>query len=233
MKKKISLITVVSLFISIIPFVIYFYVYDYMPKEIAIHYDINGIATRFIEKNNIEVMLFCTFPLIILIIIRLSTWILVRSFEKSDNPNIKITRFILDFITILLVIVFTILITYYLFTAANITNFNMLYLLMIINIGSGILFITFGNYLSKFLKNNISGFRTKASLSDDDIWFKTQRFGGRLLTIGGIVMILLSITIGMISLIVSLCINPAIITIIIIIIVIYSNNKSSDCGSTT
>ena len=48
-----------------------------------------------------------------------------------------------------------------------------------------VLFIIIGNYLPKLKINRVSGVKTKYSQSSDDAWMKSQRFGGRLLAIGG------------------------------------------------
>ncbi|MCI8517426.1 MAG: DUF1648 domain-containing protein [Hungatella sp.] len=50
----------------------------------------------------------------------------------------------------------------------------------------GILFMTFGNMLPKFRQNFFCGFKTPWALSDETVWNKTHRLGGRLMFGAGI-----------------------------------------------
>ena len=59
-------------------------------------------------------------------------------------------------------------------------------------LGLGIIFIIIGNYLPKCKRNSFIGIRTPLTLSNDDIWFKTHRFGGKVFVIFGIIFTLIS-----------------------------------------
>ena len=50
----------------------------------------------------------------------------------------------------------------------------------------GILFMTLGNMMPKFRQNFFCGFRTPWALSDETVWNKTHRLGGRLMFGAGI-----------------------------------------------
>lgn len=50
----------------------------------------------------------------------------------------------------------------------------------------GILFMTLGNMLPKFRQNFFCGFKTPWALSDETVWNKTHRLGGRLMFAAGI-----------------------------------------------
>ncbi|MBP6301630.1 MAG: SdpI family protein, partial [Lactococcus sp.] len=54
----------------------------------------------------------------------------------------------------------------------------------------GIIFILLGNYIPKTSQNRVAGFRFPMTLSNPDNWQKTNRLGGMMLVISGIIMIL-------------------------------------------
>ncbi len=60
---------------------------------------------------------------------------------------------------------------------------------MIIPAGVGFLFIVIGNFLPKFKKNWFVGIRTPWTLSNERVWTKTHRVGGRLFILGGVLML--------------------------------------------
>ncbi|MFH1822383.1 MAG: SdpI family protein [Patescibacteria group bacterium] len=53
----------------------------------------------------------------------------------------------------------------------------------------GLLFIIIGNYLGKIKPNWFIGIRTPWTLSSEEVWNKTHRFGGKIFILGGIIMI--------------------------------------------
>lgn len=54
----------------------------------------------------------------------------------------------------------------------------------------GLLFIALGNQMPRQQQNHVFGIRTPLTLSDEDVWRSSHRFGGWLLTIGGVIIIL-------------------------------------------
>ena len=54
----------------------------------------------------------------------------------------------------------------------------------------GILFIIIGNYLGKIKSNWFMGIRTPWTLSNEEVWSKTNRLGGKLFIVGGLLLIL-------------------------------------------
>jgi uncharacterized membrane protein len=53
----------------------------------------------------------------------------------------------------------------------------------------GILFIVIGNYMGKFKSNWFIGMRNPWTLSNEEVWNKTNRLTGKLFVIGGLLMI--------------------------------------------
>lgn len=55
--------------------------------------------------------------------------------------------------------------------------------------GIGVLFVLLGNYMGKIRQNWFVGLRTPWTLSDPETWRKSQRFGGWMFVIGGLVIL--------------------------------------------
>ena len=62
-----------------------------------------------------------------------------------------------------------------------------------VSIGVGVLMVVLGNIMPKAQRNSLFGVRTQWSMASDDVWQKSQRFGGVALVIAGFVLILLSL----------------------------------------
>ncbi len=67
-------------------------------------------------------------------------------------------------------------------------NVKILNISIIMPVAVGMLFTVIGNSMPKFKQNFYAGIRTSWTLSDEEIWFKTHRFGGKLWFVGGILM---------------------------------------------
>jgi len=63
---------------------------------------------------------------------------------------------------------------------------------LIMPIGIGLLFVIIGNFLPKVKRNWFVGIRTPWTLSNEDVWNKTHRVGGKLFVLGGILMMLMA-----------------------------------------
>ena len=55
-------------------------------------------------------------------------------------------------------------------------------------IGVGLLLIVLGNSLGKVPQNGVVGIRTPWTLADEDVWARTNRTGGWLFVLAGVVM---------------------------------------------
>jgi uncharacterized membrane protein len=56
--------------------------------------------------------------------------------------------------------------------------------------GTGLLLIIIGNFMGKVRKNFFLGIRTPWTLASDEVWSRTHRLGGRMLMLGGAIMVL-------------------------------------------
>jgi uncharacterized membrane protein len=58
-----------------------------------------------------------------------------------------------------------------------------------VTFGIGVLFVILGNYMGKIRQNFFIGMRTPWSLSDPEVWTKSQRFGGWAFVLGGLAIL--------------------------------------------
>ena len=72
----------------------------------------------------------------------------------------------------------------------------------------GILFIVLGNIMPKFRRNATMGVKTRWALADDENWYATHRFAGKVWVLGGILML-------------SLCFLPAMWGVVVMVASIF------------
>ena len=114
--------------------------------------------------------------------------------KKGEESNEKI----LLYCAIGTILLLTVLGFYFMFQASrydggassggSFGNVNQL-----MNVGIGVLLVVLGNIMPKARMNSMFGIRTSWSMSSDSVWQKTQRFGGIVCVICGLLMILLSL----------------------------------------
>lgn len=64
---------------------------------------------------------------------------------------------------------------------------------MFAHVGVGALLALIGNYLGKVRRNFFLGIRTPWTLADDEVWLRTHRLGGKLLTVAGLAILALAL----------------------------------------
>lgn len=193
---------VISFIIGMIPFFVYFCLYPQMPSKIAIHYNINSMPDRYVLKSSWEVFLLCGVSIIMLLFMEATTFVIVKVSELSVVDNKKNVRRIMEITNTILSVTFSCVVIYFLFASTGLYKLNLIDLLRISDIFIGVLFIAYGNYLPKFKQNRFAGFRIKETLENEEVWFKTQRFSGRVCILGGLAIILTSIIPGIISIVI-------------------------------
>lgn len=83
----------------------------------------------------------------------------------------------------------------------------------------GVFVVAAGNVIPKAKRNRLIGVRTKWSLADDETWAASNRFGGGLMVVAGLLIIVESL---MVKGIASVLAATAILLVCVVIVVIYS-----------
>lgn len=153
-------------------------VYPHLPMSLVSHWGAHG------EANGHMPRLLGTFLLPIIMLILWGIWALLPAIDPIAKgfPGF---RHIYDFFWILLTAFLAYMYAFTLF--ANLGQpINML---AVLAPGLAVLFITLGTLLPRVKRNWFFGVRTPWSLSSDVVWDKTQEFGGKLLVIAGILIL--------------------------------------------
>lgn len=175
-KKKYMKLFIITGIITLLPIVIGLLIWDILPEQIPVHWNINGEVDNYLQK---EAHVF-GMPLLMLFI-HCICFFATRVDPKSDNISRKPIQLVLSICPLL---------------SIGLTSFTYLYVLGYnINIGTfviallGVLFIFIGNYLPKCKQNYTIGIRIPWTLNDEENWNKTHRLGGKVWTVCGILMI--------------------------------------------
>lgn len=159
----------------------------FFPDKIPAHYNAAGDITRWGSKyEHLIIPIFTiVIGLVLLVITKYS-----RKIESGKYSNEKV----LLYATMGTLLLFNIMTYIFLYKAYFISTNQSEPIKMDISqftfIGVGILMCILGNIMPKCKLNSVIGFRTKWSMANDTVWFKSQRFGGISFIIGGVLMII-------------------------------------------
>lgn len=174
-----------DLVIAAIPFLIYASIYRALPSEIPVHYSFDGIADRFVSKLSVEALLLCSLGYWGCLLGGLLRKMILAMGKTQENSNTQTTAKLMTYNQTFLTIFFSALSLYFISVMLQNSIPDTFFILRTAYLVLSVLLIIIGNYLPKLKINRVSGVKTKYSQSSDDAWMKSQRFGGRLLAIGG------------------------------------------------
>ena len=183
--KEITGSIVYDLVIAAVPCLVYASIYRSLPSEIPVHYSFDGIADRFVYKLSVEALLLCSLGYCGCLLGGLLRKMVLAMGKTQENSNTQTTAKLMTYNQTFLTIFFSALSLYFISVMLQNSVPDTLFILRTAYLVLSVLFIIIGNYLPKLKINRVSGVKTKYSQSSDDAWMKSQRFGGRLLTIGG------------------------------------------------
>lgn len=167
-----SLLTLFPVFIALL-------FYNQIPDQVAVHFNYA------FEPDGYASKVFAVFGLpLFMLLVNTIVWFALNSDPKSENINKPLKAIGLWIIPVISNIIQFCLLAYALNSSLNFVQF----LPFVI----GILFILIGNYLPKCKLNYTAGIRTPWSLNNPENWRKTNRLGGYLMVLGGIIIMIAS-----------------------------------------
>ncbi len=171
--------TIIAFILALIPIIAYVLLYSSLPEQIPIHFNVYGEVDNYGSKN--EVFMLSALPLVLVILFYILPKVDPKkeNFKKFDMFYGRFKIFIIIFLDIVFAI--TMITALELFTV----NISLVMLLVL-----GLLFIFIGNYLPKAKQNYTFGIRTAWTLSSEEVWLKTHRFGGKAFVACGIISML-------------------------------------------
>lgn len=168
-----------ALIIILVSFLIGIYFYPQMPEKIASHWGINGEVNGYMSKF---------WGLFIMPVISVALLVLFMLIPKIDplKENIKKFRGYFDnFVVIMFLFLFYI---YALTVLWNLgVRFDITYLIIP---PIGLLFFYAGVLMENSKRNWFIGMRTPWTISSDRVWDKTNKLGGKLFKISGMIAVL-------------------------------------------
>ncbi|WP_194191460.1 SdpI family protein [Clostridium chrysemydis] len=178
----------VLVFFIFLPLIVTIISLNFLPDLIPAHYGFNGEVTRWGSKYEsliipISGFVFCMISLIY-----------TKSTEKSSKNDNNIKS--LNICNIVLAVTFNVLTISFLITSFNkVTNINDAFSFKLIYVALGVGFMILGRYLPKLKRNKLIGIRTSKTLSSDEIWEKTHKFGGKVFIVFGALFTIISLII--------------------------------------
>ncbi len=160
----------------------------FMPDTVPVHFDVNNNVDRWGSKYELLIL-----PIIVLVIGIVFLLVSKHVNKKEENGNNNFN--VLTTVSIAILGLFNVLTFFTLYIAfmgiqdLDTTKIDMF---SILTFSFGIVFIIIGNVLPKAKMNHFLGVRTKWSMSSEEAWKKSQRFGGYAFIITGLIVIILS-----------------------------------------
>lgn len=171
--------------IIIAEFIVAVLVYPHLPDRVPSHWNIHG------QVDNYSSRFWGAFAIPLL---SLGMYILMAVLPAFDPKSENYQRFagayqILKFV---LVLFFALLYATILMAAMG----HNVPVDRFVIIGVGILFMTIGNFMSRFRHNYFVGIRTPWTLASESVWVKTHRLGSKLWALGGLLIVLTGLVLG-------------------------------------
>ena len=174
MKKKI-----LKYLLMAAPFLMILAVYNKLPAEVPMHWNIRGEIDRYGSRNE----------LFLIAGINVFLGVFMSAVAKIDPKQKNYTKFretydwmviwTLGFMTVLMGVVL-----------AETMQPGTINISKVACIMVGILFIVLGNMMPKVKQNFFTGVKTPWALSSEVVWNKTQRLGGKSMVLGGVLILL-------------------------------------------
>ena len=174
--KKIVIATIVCVLLALLPIGAGFLLFDRLPEQLPIHFNEEGVADGYAEKTTAIILV----P-VICAVLSLGLALILG----------KVIRY--NFKAILAVITIGPLFSIGIQAAllCNALGFEISEASVAVLI-IGLVCIVFGNLMPTVRPNGVFGIRFPWIMDDDDLWDRTQRMGGKLFLLLGIVLVFVS-----------------------------------------
>lgn len=167
----------ISSFVTVLPLIVGVVLWDKLPEVMPTHWGVDGKADGFSGKA------FAVFgmPLILLamhLVCCLATSLDKRGREQSGS----ILSMVMLIIPLMSLCVNGVI---YASSFGAVIDVS-----VIIVLTMGVLFVLMGNYLPKCKQNRVIGVRVKWTLENEENWYATHRFTGRIWVLGGLLAVI-------------------------------------------
>jgi len=222
MKNKLEEIGRDSLYwvLAILPAIITLLVLPAMPDIIPAHYGAFGQVDRYGSKYELFIL-----PMLTLVFALFMKWFSKsqisanpHNLREEKKPNEKAV----NAAGYSLVAVFNVMTYIFLYTSFHsVKNLNSIGYNRMIAVVLCLMYIVIGNYLPKCKRNALVGIRVSWTLDNDEVWFRTHRFGGKVFMIGGLISAICCIFVPESF---ALAFTVATVLILTVIVCVYAHN---------
>ena len=164
--------------IALVPLVYLLSIWDGLPEEMAMHFDLKGNPDRYGNKSELLVMTAVLSAMSILIYFVLSNIYKIDPKKYAADNKDRLHR--MGFAVAVFIIALTCFIIY------STSKGNMRMSMRYIFAGVGLLLCLIGNYMHTIKPNYFAGLRLPWTLNNEDNWRKTHLLAGKLWFIGGL-----------------------------------------------
>jgi uncharacterized membrane protein len=176
LKKELPIIGIVLL-----PFVYLAYIWNQLPQEVPIHYNVKGEIDRYGDKSEL-IMIPILLPLLIYVLLLVVPYIdPKKQIQKMGNKyhSLKLVLTLITSVLALFIIHST--------KAESLANPSFIFLIL------GVMYLILGNYFKTIKAYYFIGIRTPWTLESEYVWKETHKLGGKVWFVGGILAIISSL----------------------------------------
>lgn len=176
LKKELPLIGIVLL-----PFLYLAYVWNQLPEQVPLHYNIKGEVDRYGDKSELILIPFLLPVLVYLIFLAVPYIDPKKQIQKMGNKYHNLKLVLTTFMSALALFI--------IYTGKNQSFANPSIIFLVI----GVLYLILGNYFKTIKANYFIGIRTPWTLENETIWKETHKLGGKVWFVGGLLVIICSL----------------------------------------
>jgi len=169
--------------IALVPLVYLLSIWQGLPEEMAMHFDLKGNPDRYGNKSELLIMAAALSAMSILIYFGLSNIYKIDPKKYAADNKDRLHR--MGFAIAIFIVALTCFIIY------STSKGNMRMSMRYIFAGIGLLLCLMGNYMHTIKPNYFAGLRLPWTLNNEDNWRKTHLLAGKLWFIGGLAIAIL------------------------------------------
>ena len=173
--------------LALVPLTYLFFIWQSLPEEMPMHFDLKGNPDRYGNKSELLVMAAVLSAMSIVIYFVLSNIYKIDPKKYAADNKDRLHR--MGFAIAVFIIALTCFIIFS--TARGTMKMSMRYVFA----GVGLLLCLIGNYMHTIKPNYFAGLRLPWTLNNEDNWRKTHLLAGKLWFIGGLVIAILCLVV--------------------------------------
>lgn len=173
--------------LAVLPLIITLLVLPGMPDTVPAHYGFSGQADRWGSKYELLIL-----PCLTIVFAFGFRWFLLTTTNLKSSPlqdgQKNSNKKVINLSSFIFVAMFNVMTYIFLYTSYHgVKNIDSVGFNRILSVLLCLMYIIIGNYLPKCKPNPFIGIRVSWTLNNDEVWFRTHRFGGKVFMIGGFI----------------------------------------------